>query len=294
MVNYYAVVKMEENLMYQHDDSHELTDLLIQLEVRGVSLAGNIRRTNSFCALAGSPFAKKGLTNLDFDYGIVIPTIPNVDFRVKKLSQDARTSECYEFYGKGKHNLLDGRGYYNFTQNLSSEITLPEGWKFIPPQFVGFAVNDYRPGSVEPFYPDTSFSSFSVRRLVGDGCDELKKSVNGGILCGVGHFSEEKVLFPIYEPAVIGRMYREGMIEARFINSEGKSKQIQGSSKNVNCLEVIAIYPNKVVLDKSASSPFDNLVRPFLTFHPDYQFKWLATAERHAAFERRRLQHPIG
>ena len=297
---------MERQIMANHENSSELTDLLIQLETHGVKHVGQIKRTDDFRRLANSGL-NRCLDSINYNYGIVVSTLPNVSFQAKKLSHDAEVSRCYDCYRKGS-NVLDGQEYYNFTQSLSSKLTLPKGWKFIPPRFMGFAIDDSWPGLSQSYYPSISggrslgnYESLSLATADPNG-GEVKKTVCGGVLGKGSHFvrkwihlGDGKILFPIYEPAVVGRMYREGKIETKreFIDPEGKQKRIQDGSTNVNCLEIIAIYPDKKVLD----SVFDTsllvdggLVSPFLTYHPNYQFQWSTTAERHAALEEIKLQ----
>ncbi len=307
------VVKMETQIMIKHENSEELSDLLKQLEEQSVRQVGSIERIDDWSRLADSGLNKTPMNSENYSYGIVISTIPEVDFHTIKLSRRARESRCYEYHKKGKHNVIDGQRYYDFTQDLASRIALPEGWKFMSPKFVGFAMDSTWPSGTHTYYGGGGkfelCGSLSLAKTDPDN-EKIKESVCGGILGKGSHFGKVAsswsggkwqhlgngmVLFPVYLPAVIGRMYREGKIKTKreFVDSNENSRDIQESSVNINCLEVIAIYPDKKVLESVIDSIHidGGLVRAFLTYHPNYQFQWSKAAEKHAFIEDRKIRH---
>ena len=287
--------------MAKHENSKELSDLLKQLEEHGVGQVGSVERTDDWRSLADSGLNKAPMDDKNYSYGIVISTLPNIDFHTTKLSHEARVSRCYEYHGKSKDNVIGGQKYYDFIQDLSSKISLPKCWKFMFPEFIGFAMEDAWPGSTDSYYGGRGrfelCKSLSLAAFDPDK-EKIKRSVCGGVLGKGSHFGEVpsswsgskwqhlhdgKVLFPVYHPAIIGRMYHEGKIKTKreYVDSNEDSKDVQESLVNINCLEVIAIYPDKNVL-KSVRLIGGGLVKSFLTYHPDYQFQWSKAAETHA------------
>lgn len=295
------VVKMERQIMKDHKDSEELTNLLTQLEKQGVRQVGSIERTDDWRRLADSGLNKAPMDHENYSYGIVLLTLPSNDFHTTRLSHEAIVSKCYKDYGKGKDNVIDGQRYYGFVQDLSSRINLPIDWKFMLPEFIGFAMDNTWAGSTNSYYgKGGQFELCNSLSMAAADPDmrEIKRSVCGGVLGKGSHFanvpgcwskgacqhlSEGTILFPVYRPAIIGRMYPEGKIKTKreFVDSNENSKGIQESLVNINCLEVIAIYPDKKVLE--GAKQFDSgLIRAFLTYHPDYQFRCSEAAEMYA------------
>ena len=291
---------MERQIMSKHKNSEELTDLLTQLEKHGVRQVGSIEREDYWPRLADSGLNKAPMDDKNYSYGIVISALPDTDFHTTELSHEAKVSRCYEYHKRGKYHVIDRQRYYDFIQDLASRAALPEGWKFMLPMFIGFAM-DENWGSTHSYYGDRSrfevCGSLSLATADPDSV-KIKEGVMGGVLgkgshfgespssfsgCKWQHLEEGKVLFPVYRPAVIGRMYREGIIRTKreFVDSNKNPVDASESSKNVNCLEVIAIYPDKKVLDV-AKNIGNGLVKAFLTYHPEYQFKWSKSAEKHA------------
>src|SRR3989344_3577791 len=238
---------MERQIMINHRNSKELTDLLTQLKEHDVRQVGSVERTDNWRSLADSGLNKAPMNDKNYSYGIVISTLPNIDFHTTKLSHEARVSRCYEYHGKSKDNVIGGQKYYDFIQDLSSKISLPKCWKFMFPEFIGFAMEDAWPGSTDSYYG-------------GRGRFELCKSLS------LAAFDPDK------EKIKTKREYED---------SNEDSKDVQESLVNINCLEVIAIYPDKKVLEK-ARPIGGGLVKSFLTYHPDYQFQWSKAAETHA------------
>ena len=290
---------MERQIMSKHKNSKELTDLLTQLEKHGVKQVGSIERTDSWRSLADSGLNKAPMDDKNYSYGIIQSTLPNTDFHTTELSHEAKVSRCYEYHRRGKHHVIDGQRYYDFIKDLTSRIALPGGWEFMLPKFMGFAMEDSWPGTNSYYGHGDRFEICKSLSLAEDDPDraKIKEGVCGGVLGKGSHFGEVPsswsggkwqhlgsglVLFPVYCPAVIGRMYREGEIRTKreFIDSNRNTKDISESSKNINCLEVIAIYPDKKVLDV-AKDISEGLVRALLTYSPNYQFKWSKAAEKH-------------
>lgn len=292
---------MERQIMSKHEDSEELTDMLTQLEKHGIKQVGSIEREDYWPRLAGSGLNKASMNPKNYSYGIVLSTLPDIDFHTK-VSHWARTSRCYEYYGKGKDNVIDGQKYYDFIQDLTSRIALPKGWEIVLPEFMGFAMDeDSFSGTTVSYYGHRGrfelCKSLSLAEADPDRT-RIKKGVIGGVLGKGSYFGESPsswsghkwqhlgdgiVLFPVYRPAVIGRMYHEGKIRTKreFVDSNEDPVDVSESSKNINCLEVIAIYPDKKVLDVSKDIG-NGLVKAFLTYHPNYQFQWSKAAEVHA------------
>ena len=292
---------MERQIMINHRNSKELTDLLTQLKEHDVRQVGSVERTDNWRSLADSGLNKAPMDNKNYSYGIVISTLPNIDFHTTKLSRKARVSRCYEYHGKNKDNVIEGQEYYDFIQDLSSKISLPKCWRFMFPKYMGFAMYDSLPGSTSSYYGGRGefelCESLSLAESDPDK-EKIKSGVCGGVLGKGSHFGKVPsswsgykwqhlrsgtILFPTYCPAIVGRMYHEGEIKTKreFIDSDEGPKDTQKSSININCLEVIAIYPDKKVLE-GAIPIGSGLVKAFLTYHPDYQFKWSESAEIHA------------
>ncbi len=304
------VVIMEKKIMTRHKNSEELRDLLKQLEEHGVRQVSSIERIDSSSTLAHSSLNIAPLSSEEYSYGIVIPTLPDVEFYTTKLSQKARVSRCYDYHRRGKNNVLDGQKYYDYIQDLASRIALPERWKFVSPKFIGFAMEDTWPGLTDSHYGrNEGFKLDRSLSLVAPDPDnrKIERSVCGGVLGKESYYSkvrsrwsggkwqylgDGRVLFPVYHPAIVGRMYREGEIKTKreFVNSNKNSRDIQESLVNIYCLEVIAIYPDKKVLKNSVYIDGE-LTRAFLTYHPNYQFKWSKSAEIHAFIEDREIRH---
>ncbi|MDP3966195.1 MAG: hypothetical protein Q8Q04_01550, partial [archaeon] len=235
-------------------------------------------------------------------YGVLIHTLPEMDIHVKKLSSDAKRSHCYErSCNKGEYNVLEGEKYHDFVQELRSKVMLPKKWKFVLPEFRGFAMNN----SFHQFFSYSGqgdgFELCGSPSMVNADLDgeKLTKNVLGGVLGKGSHFErasksitgfkwlhldEGKVLFPVYSPAMIGRNYLEGEIvtEKIFNYSDKRERLIKKENPiEVNCLEAIVIYPDKKVFD-SLSNIGVMGINPFLTYHPNYQFKWTKDAEKFA------------